>query len=71
MADKFIISRHQEGISLNPLEFVLTDDDDVKEFNSLDDAKEFAKEFGATEEDFGYSIFIGTKENHDMYTGGE
>lgn len=37
----FIIGRHIEGVSLNGLEYLLTEDGEYMEFPSIDDAKQF------------------------------
>lgn len=37
----FIIGRHIEGVSLNGLEYLLTEDGEYMEFPSIDDAKRF------------------------------
>ena len=43
-----IIGRHPEGITLNPLEFLLEDNGDLMEFKDRDDAKEFLSSKGLT-----------------------
>jgi hypothetical protein len=70
MAEEYVISKHINGICLNPLEFLLDDDNFIMKFESIEKAKEFTKEVGIKNEDLGYSIFIGTMDNHDMMTGG-
>ena len=43
-----IIARHQEGISLNPYEFVMDEKNEVKKFKTDEEAVEFLNEsFGA------------------------
>jgi hypothetical protein len=39
-----IIARHQEGISLNPYEFVMDDKNEVKKFKTDEEAVEFLNE---------------------------
>ena len=46
-----IVARHQEGIGLNPLEYLLNEDGTEKEFESKESAIEFLKEAGASNED--------------------
>ena len=36
-----IIGRHQEGVTLNPLEYILNEDGSVKKFSSEKEAKDF------------------------------
>ena len=60
-----IVARHQEGIGLNPLEYLLNEDGTEKEFESKESAIEFLKEAGASEEDIYYMRFL------DVETGKE
>lgn len=57
-----IIARHQEGISLNPYEFVLDEKNEVKKFETDEHAVDFLnKSFGTefTKEELGEKgIFI-------------
>ena len=71
MMTDFIISRHIEGISLNPLEHVLNEDDTFMVFPSPEDAIEFLIDKGASKEEIGYRFFIGTETEHDMITYNE
>jgi len=67
----YVISQFIEGISLNPLESVLEEEDgDTKVFPSIKAAKDFILENNGREEDIGYAVFIGTKEKPDMVTYG-
>ena len=52
------LARHVEGISLNPLEFVLGEDGQPIAFDTPDDAKEFYLNAGGSAEDFDGSILI-------------
>jgi hypothetical protein len=54
----FVISRFQEGISLNPREFVLDEKDEVMKFDTEELAKDFLIEAGVQEEEINESIFI-------------
>jgi len=44
------VGRHLEGISLNPLEFLLDKYGDIRLFDSIDDAKALLRDAGITEE---------------------
>lgn len=46
-----IIGRHIEGISLNPLEYLLDDKEKLMEFESEEDAKDFLRQKGINNED--------------------
>tara|TARA_R100000306_G_C4331028_1_gene120242 strand:- start:363 stop:608 length:246 start_codon:yes stop_codon:yes gene_type:complete len=65
---KYLISQHQEGISLNPLEFALGKDGELMKFDTKRSACEFLVEAGCALEDIGYAYFVGTEEDHDMVT---
>jgi rubrerythrin len=52
-----ILGRHINGITINPLEYLLDDNDEVMEFVSGDTAKEFLKEKGFTDDDFYWLTF--------------
>jgi hypothetical protein len=54
----FVISRFQEGISLNPREFILDDNNEVIKFDTEQQAKDFLIEAGVPEEAINESIFI-------------
>ena len=54
----YVISRFQEGISLNPREFVLDEKDEVMKFDTEELAKDFLIEAGVQEEEINESIFI-------------
>ncbi|KKN55606.1 hypothetical protein LCGC14_0580780 [marine sediment metagenome] len=49
---QYAISRSIEGISLNGQEFLLSDNKDVRLFDSIAEAKEHAHSVGITDEDF-------------------
>ena len=52
-----IIGSHINGITINPLEYILDEDDDVMEFNSKEEAISFLKDHGATEDEIYYYVF--------------
>ena len=45
-----IVGRHINGITINPLEYLLDEKDEVMEFTSEDAAKTFLKEKGHTDD---------------------
>lgn len=45
------VGRHVNGISINPLEFILNNDNTVMEFQSEDIAKTYLKDNGFSDED--------------------
>lgn len=60
---KIIVGRPINGISLNGLEWLLDDEDEVMEFDSEEQATAFLQENGMTEEEMEYVDFkhsIGT-----------
>jgi hypothetical protein len=60
---KVKVGRHIEGISLNPLEYVLDGPDgEIKWFDSKEQAIEFLKEAGASDDDIYWFSFIGEDE---------
>ena len=54
---KICIGRPINGITINPLEFVLDDDGEVKTFENEDVARDFLKRNGFTDEDIDYLTF--------------
>lgn len=52
-----IIGRHINGITLNPLEYVLDDNGDLIVFETEDKAKSFLREHGFDDEDMEYLVF--------------
>ena len=46
-----IIGRHINGITLNPLEYVLDEDGELMVFETQDKAKDFLREHGFDDED--------------------
>lgn len=48
---KIAVARYIEGITLNDLEWLQNDDEEILEFDSVDSAVEFLKEHGATDEE--------------------
>jgi hypothetical protein len=58
--------RHIEGISLNPLEYILDGPDgEIKWFESKEAAIEFLKTAGATDDDIYWYRFVG-EDGHDL-----
>jgi hypothetical protein len=58
----YIISRFQEGISLNPREFVLDENDELMKFETYDEAKEFLLEAGIDESEIDNGVYIDEEE---------
>lgn len=52
-----IVGRHIEEITLNPLEYILDDNNEIMIFNSIKNAKEFLKKHGFTDEEISYFTF--------------
>ncbi len=52
-----IIGRFINGITINPLEYVLDDNGDLMVFETEDKAKEFLKEHGLNDDDIECLIF--------------
>lgn len=52
-----IIGRHVNGITINPLEYILDEDGDVMEFNTKEEAVEFLRDNGITDEEIHYLVF--------------
>jgi len=52
-----IVGRHVNGITINPLEYVLDEDGDVMEFNTKKEAVEFLMDNGITDEEIQYLVF--------------
>lgn len=55
--EKYGLGRFINGICLNPLEFVLDDDGNVREFDSPEEVKQFAVDNGAHLDEFDDSIY--------------
>ena len=51
------IAKHVEGISLNPLEYLLDDKGKIRLFRTEQTAKNFLKRKGLTEEDMEFMYF--------------
>ena len=55
---RIVVGRHMEGITLNPLEWLLSNDEaEIMTFNSVDEAKCFLKGKGYREEDMEFLQF--------------
>jgi hypothetical protein len=53
-----IVGRHAEGITLNPLEYLLDGEDgEIMKFKDIDEAKAFLKSKGFTEDDMYWLTF--------------
>ena len=51
MADRIVIRRHEEYITLNPFEYLLDDKGELMEFKSIEHAKDFLRTKGCDEFD--------------------
>lgn len=51
------IGRHINGITLNPLEYVVDDNGELMVFETEDKAKDFLREHGFEDEDMEYLVF--------------
>jgi hypothetical protein len=54
---KIIVGRHIEGITLNDLEYLLDENEQVIEFENQERAEVFLKSKGLTEEELYYLVF--------------
>ena len=54
----YVISRFQEGVSLNPREFILDDKGNVKKFKTPEKAEEFLLNAGVEKEAINNGIYI-------------
>lgn len=61
-----VIARHQEGISLNPLEYLLDENGSEMEFQNKSEAIEFLKSRGASEDDIYYMRFLDTETGKEL-----
>jgi len=55
---KVVIGRHINGITINPLEYLLDEDEEPMIFESEEIAKDFLKEKGFTDDDIYWFIFV-------------
>lgn len=62
-----IIGRHINGITLNPLEYVLDEDDEVMVFETEDKARDFLREYGFDDEDMEHFVFEEVFAEHEEY----
>ena len=53
-----IVGRHINGITINPLEYLLDDDGNEMEFTSKAAAQKFLKEHGFTDDDIYWLTFV-------------
>ena len=61
-----LIGRHQEGISLNPLEFILNDDGTAMEFKSPKHATQFLRGMDCDLDDINGSIVFFDTETEEI-----
>lgn len=52
-----VVGRHIEGITLNPIEYLLDDEGDLMTFESEEEAKEYLKEEGFSDDDIYWMVF--------------
>ena len=52
-----IVGRHINGVTLNPLEYILDESDEFMEFKSKTVAKAYLREKGFTNKDFEWLVF--------------
>ena len=52
-----VVGRHINGITINPLEYLLDEDGEPLVFETEEKAKEFLAEKGFTEEDMHWMVF--------------
>ena len=64
--EMIIVARHQEGIGLNPLEYLLNEDGTEKEFESKESAIEFLKSAGASDDDIYYMRFLDAETGKEL-----
>lgn len=55
------VARHEEGISLNPLEYLLDENGDVMLFKNKNEAIRFLKTKGASSDDLYFLKFLDAK----------
>lgn len=61
-----IVARHEEGIGLNQLEYLLNEDGTEKEFENKDKAIEFLKKAGASDDDIYYMLFLDAETGKEL-----
>ncbi|UTC92509.1 hypothetical protein [Treponema denticola] len=61
-----IVARHEEGISLNQLEYLLNEDGTEKEFENKDKAIEFLKKAEASDDDIYYMLFLDAETGKEL-----
>ena len=54
---RIAVGRHINGITINPLEYLLDDEGDLMTFESEEKAKEFLAEKGFSKEDMYWMVF--------------
>ena len=52
-----IVGRHINGITINPLEYILNENDELMKFATEDDAKAYLREHGISDEDMEFLVF--------------
>ena len=63
-----VVARHEEGITLNDYEYLLNEDGTVKEFNSKNEAIDFLRENGASNEEIYHYKFFDAETKEDVST---
>jgi len=53
-----IVGRHINGITINPLEYILDDDGNEMEFENEEAAKDFLKQQGLTDDEIYWLTFV-------------
>ena len=59
------VGRHINGITINPLEYIINEDGDVMTWNDEGEAMLWLVEHGATEDDMYWFVFKDVEELHD------
>lgn len=54
---KIAVGRHIEGITLNPLEYLLDEEGELMTFESEEEANEYLKEKGFSDDDIYWMVF--------------
>lgn len=61
-----IVARHEEGIGLNPLEYLLDENGDVMLFKNKNEAIRFLKNKGASNDDLYFLKFLDAKTGEEL-----
>lgn len=60
-----VVGRHINGITLNPIEYVLDEHGELMVFATEDKAKDFLREHGFDDEDMEHLVFEEVCDEHD------